>query len=128
MRFGPPSERWRPRFFSQGQWKNKFNKDNVYLSDFHVSDSRTCSVDMMYQETKFRYRHFHDDQVQLLEMPYRGDDITMVIILPSRDVPLSQVILTALPTLVVHLPGCSLKKNVQMWTCGCVFSMCVCVC
>lgn len=50
---------------------------------------------MMYQETKFQYKHFPDDKVQLLEMPYRGDDITMVIILPSTGNPLSQVILTA---------------------------------
>lgn len=76
---------------SQGQWKNKFDKDNVYVSDFHVSQSRTCTVNMMYQETRFRYRYFPDDHVQLLEMPYRGDDITMVIILPSRDTTLSKV-------------------------------------
>ncbi|KAK9518816.1 hypothetical protein VZT92_021590 [Zoarces viviparus] len=77
--------------YFKGQWKNKFNKDNAYVSDFHVSGSRTCSVNMMYQETRFRYRYYPDDQVQLLEMPYRGDDITMVIILPSKDTTLSKV-------------------------------------
>jgi len=51
---------------------------------------------MMYQEARFRYRYFPDDQVQLLEMPYRGDDITMVIILPNRGTPLRQV--SGLPT------------------------------
>ncbi|KAM6938774.1 antithrombin-III [Lycodopsis pacificus] len=77
--------------YFKGQWKNKFNKYNAYVSDFHVSGSRTCSVNMMYQETRFRYRYYPDDQVQLLEMPYRGDDITMVIILPSKDTTLSKV-------------------------------------
>ncbi|XP_068581409.1 antithrombin-III [Cebidichthys violaceus] len=77
--------------YFKGQWKNKFNKNNAYVSDFHVSGSRTCSVNMMYQETRFRYRYYPDDQVQLLEMPYRGDDITMVIILPSKDTTLSKV-------------------------------------
>ncbi|XP_068605874.1 antithrombin-III-like [Brachionichthys hirsutus] len=75
----------------QGQWKNKFDKANVYAADFHVSQSATCPVSMMYQETRFRYGHFPDDGVQVLEMPYRGDDITMVIVLPSRGTPLSQV-------------------------------------
>lgn len=46
---------------------------------------------MMYQQTRFRYHFFPNDQVQLLEMPYRGDDITMVIILPSKGTSLSQV-------------------------------------
>lgn len=46
---------------------------------------------MMYQEARFRYRYVPEDQVQLLEMPYRGDDITMVIILPSKGTALRQV-------------------------------------
>ncbi|XP_023279924.1 antithrombin-III [Seriola lalandi dorsalis] len=77
--------------YFKGQWKNKFDKDNVFVSDFHVSESRSCPVNMMYQETKFRYRSFPEDQVQILEMPYSGDDITMVLILPRRGTPLSQV-------------------------------------
>ncbi|XP_017293074.1 antithrombin-III [Kryptolebias marmoratus] len=77
--------------FFKGQWKNKFPKEYVSPSDFYVSTDRTCQVPMMYQETQFRYKHFPDDKVQLLEMPYTGDDITMVIILPSRGNPLSEV-------------------------------------
>ncbi|CAK6983044.1 antithrombin-III [Scomber scombrus] len=77
--------------YFKGQWKNKFDKDNNFADDFHVSETRSCSVNMMYQEAKFRYRYFPDDQVQLLEMPYRGDDITMVMVLPSRDSTLAQV-------------------------------------
>lgn len=76
---------------SQGHWKNKFDKDSVYVSEFHSSQTRSCSVNMMYQEARFRYKHFPEDQVQLLEMPYRGDDITMVIVLPSQGTALSQV-------------------------------------
>lgn len=56
-----------------------------------MAAGRTCSVSMMYQETRFRYRFLPEDGVQLLEMPYRGDDITMVIVLPSQGTPLSQV-------------------------------------
>uniref|UniRef100_A0A672IQE6 Antithrombin-III-like n=1 Tax=Salarias fasciatus TaxID=181472 RepID=A0A672IQE6_SALFA len=78
--------------YFKGQWKNKFDKDNGVVADFHVSPSRSCAVPMMYQEARFRYRHFPDDQVQLLEMPYSGDDITMVMILPSKDTPLSKML------------------------------------
>lgn len=46
---------------------------------------------MMYQMARFRYRHDPEDQVQLLEMPYRGHDITMVIVLPSKGTALRQV-------------------------------------
>ncbi|KAM9762208.1 antithrombin-III [Menidia menidia] len=77
--------------YFKGQWRNKFDKDLVFSSDFFVSESRTCTVDMMYQETKFRYKYFPDDNVQLLEMLYKGEDITMVIVLPSQGTPLSVV-------------------------------------
>ncbi|XP_059196709.1 antithrombin-III [Centropristis striata] len=77
--------------YFKGQWKNKFNQENVYASDFDVSSTRRCSVNMMYQENKFKYGYFPDDHVQLLEMPYLGDDITMVIILPSKDTTLRKV-------------------------------------
>ncbi|XP_026198847.1 antithrombin-III [Anabas testudineus] len=77
--------------YFKGQWRNKFDKDNVYTSDFHVSSSHSCSVKMMYQETRFRYGNFPEDHVQVLEMPYRGDDITMVLILPSTHSSLREV-------------------------------------
>nr|XP_043900626.1 antithrombin-III [Solea senegalensis]XP_043900627.1 antithrombin-III [Solea senegalensis] len=77
--------------YFKGQWQNKFDKSDVYKTDFHVSASRSCSVDMMFQEKGFRYSFFPEDHVQVLEMPYRGDDITMVLILPTKDTALSQV-------------------------------------
>ncbi|KAL1023186.1 hypothetical protein UPYG_G00037440 [Umbra pygmaea] len=77
--------------YFKGQWKNKFDKKDIFKADFHVSKSKTCPVSMMYQETKFRYGRFTEDKVQLLELPYLGDDITMVLILPLKDTPLSEV-------------------------------------
>ncbi|XP_047231086.1 antithrombin-III [Girardinichthys multiradiatus] len=77
--------------FFKGQWKNKFPKENVIASDFYVDESPICQVNMMFQEIKFNYKDLPDEKVQLLEMPYRGDEITMVIILPNRGHPLSQV-------------------------------------
>ncbi|KAM6951128.1 antithrombin-III [Aplochiton taeniatus] len=77
--------------YFKGQWKRKFEKENVFKSDFLVSKSKTCQVSMMFQETTFRYGKFMEDKVQLLELPFQGDDITMVLILPFDDTPLSQV-------------------------------------
>uniref|UniRef100_A0A4W5P1X7 Antithrombin-III n=1 Tax=Hucho hucho TaxID=62062 RepID=A0A4W5P1X7_9TELE len=77
--------------YFKGQWKSKFDKKNVFKADFYVSKSKTCPVSMMYQETKFHYGRFTEDKVQVLELPYGGDDITMVLILPLKDTPLSEV-------------------------------------
>ncbi|XP_063057018.1 antithrombin-III [Engraulis encrasicolus] len=77
--------------YFKGQWKNKFDKDNVMNDDFIVSDAKTCTVPMMYQETKFKYGRFNEDKVKVLEMPYRGEDITMVLILPDKGTSLAEL-------------------------------------
>ncbi|MGH0130553.1 UNVERIFIED_CONTAM: hypothetical protein FKN15_062518 [Acipenser sinensis] len=45
----------------------------------------------MYQETKFRYGLFREDKVKVLELSYKGDDITMVLIRPNDGVNLAEV-------------------------------------
>lgn len=45
---------------------------------------------MMYQEGKFRYRRVAEG-TQVLELPFKGDDITMVLILPKPEKPLAKV-------------------------------------
>lgn len=77
--------------YFKGQWKSMFEKENVFKDDFFLTDSISCTVSMMYQETKFRYGRFHDDKVQVVELPYRGEDITMVLILPYQGTSLSEV-------------------------------------
>ncbi|KAJ8395475.1 hypothetical protein AAFF_G00032090 [Aldrovandia affinis] len=77
--------------YFKGQWRSKFDKEDVFKDDFFLADSQTCSVSMMYQETKFHYGRFDDDKVQVLELPYKGEDITMVLILPFKGTPLSEI-------------------------------------
>lgn len=45
----------------------------------------------MYQESKFRHASISQDKVQVLELPYKGDDITMVLVLPSAGTSLVEV-------------------------------------
>lgn len=45
----------------------------------------------MYQESRFRHAFIQEDKVQVLELPYKGDDITMVLVLPKAGTPLVEV-------------------------------------
>lgn len=75
----------------QGQWKHKFNRQNSIESKFHVSKTHSCLVQMMYQENTYHYGNFPEDKVQVLEMFYNGEGISMVIILPNKDEKLAEV-------------------------------------
>lgn len=77
--------------FSQGRWKNLFDPENVYQSDFLLSDQRRCSVTTMFQETRLRYASYPHHQVQVLELPYQGDQLSLVLVLPGPSTSLAQV-------------------------------------
>ncbi|NXW47906.1 ANT3 protein, partial [Nyctiprogne leucopyga] len=51
----------------------------------------TCKVPIMYQESKFHHAFIRENKVQVLELPYKGDDITMVLVLPNAGTPLMEV-------------------------------------
>ncbi|XP_057182133.1 antithrombin-III [Triplophysa rosa] len=78
--------------YFKGQWKHKFDKQDVMNLDFHVSETHSCPVPMMYQERKFQYAYIPDDKVKILELPYNGRDITMILILPNEGTALSEVV------------------------------------
>lgn len=56
-----------------------------------MSKTHSCPVHMMYKETKFRYRTFPEDNMKVLELPYNGGGISMVLALPNKDTKLSEV-------------------------------------
>ncbi|XP_004626850.1 antithrombin-III [Octodon degus] len=76
--------------YFKGLWKSKFSPDNTREELFHKASEETCSASMMYQEGKFRYRRVAEG-TQVLELPFKGDDITMVLILPSPEKSLAKV-------------------------------------
>ncbi|XP_072275824.1 antithrombin-III isoform X2 [Pyxicephalus adspersus] len=78
--------------YFKGLWKLKFDSRNTFMEQFQVPEmTEACEVPMMYQEDKFRHGFYAKDSVQVLEMPYKGDDITMVLVLPSENTPLKTV-------------------------------------
>lgn len=76
---------------SQGRWKNPFDPDNIYQSDFQLSERRHCSVATMFQESRLRYASYPRDQVQVLELPYQGDQLSLLLVLPAPGASLAQL-------------------------------------
>ncbi|XP_006017776.1 antithrombin-III isoform X1 [Alligator sinensis] len=71
--------------YFKGHWKSEFPVHNTKLETFYKVGGETCQVPMMYQEAKFHYAVVQNNRVHILELPYKGDNITMVLILPDRD-------------------------------------------
>jgi serpin B len=68
--------------YFDGQWKYQFDPEETRDAAFHISPGEHVQTPVMYQQASFRYGSF--DQFQMLEMPYSGDDLSMVIMLPNQ--------------------------------------------
>ncbi len=68
--------------YFKGDWASQFKKATTRDMDFHVSAGKKVKTPMMYQSAKFGYTETPD--MQALKMPYKGDDLSMVVLLPKK--------------------------------------------
>ncbi|KAH6937596.1 hypothetical protein HPB50_001885 [Hyalomma asiaticum] len=65
-------------------WQFPFRSVNTTLQDFRVDYKTKLRVNMMYIEHSFKLGHSEDLDARALEIPYRGQKASMVIILPDE--------------------------------------------
>jgi serpin B len=65
-----------------GDWAQPFNASNTRPQPFHLPGGATRQVPMMHGKRYGRYAEA--DGVQLLELPYKGERLSMVAILPKE--------------------------------------------
>jgi serpin B len=68
--------------YFKGEWTNQFEEELTQENAFYITPETIVDVQMMNQEE--RYKYFEDDELQVLEIPYKGDDLSMVILLPAK--------------------------------------------
>ncbi|MBW3013092.1 serpin family protein [Candidatus Woesearchaeota archaeon] len=72
--------------YFKGTWVKQFDKKDTMDEDFYVNPETTVKVPMMRQtgeEAKFNYAETED--LQMLELPYDGEELSMLILLPKED-------------------------------------------
>ena len=67
--------------YFKGKWEIQFKPEATRPMPFYISAKEKVDVPMMHQVAKFNYAE--NDQVQILEMPYTGGDLSMVVLLPK---------------------------------------------
>ncbi|MBN1135598.1 MAG: SRPBCC domain-containing protein [Anaerolineae bacterium] len=68
--------------YFKGNWASQFEKELTEAAPFMVTATETVQAPMMTQEHTFRYGESSD--VQVLELPYVGGDLAMIILLPRK--------------------------------------------
>jgi serine protease inhibitor len=67
--------------YFKGDWQTQFDKAQTKDEDFHLSPTQTKKVPLMHREGGFNY--FNGGTFQMLEIPYQGNELSMVIFLPN---------------------------------------------
>ena len=68
--------------YFKGQWLTEFDKKATKDAPFTLADGTKKDLPLMALESNFRYTE--TDELQVVELPYKGNAITMVVLLPKK--------------------------------------------
>jgi len=72
--------------YFKGTWIKQFEKSQTKDEDFRISPADTIKVPMMRRTDKnAKFNYTEDDNLQILEMPYEGNKLSMMVLLPKND-------------------------------------------
>ncbi|XP_066043022.1 serpin B6-like [Chamaea fasciata] len=69
--------------YFKGNWEEQFDKKNTRERPFHINKNETRPVQMMFKEANFNMTYIGDLQTKILELPYVGNELSMIILLPD---------------------------------------------
>jgi serpin B len=67
--------------YFKGSWLTPFDKEQTKVEDFHLSPAQTIKTPLMHREGEFKY--FNGGTFQALEIPYKGSELSMIVLLPN---------------------------------------------
>ena len=68
--------------YFKAAWVKPFEKEQTHDGTFHTGPEATVTVPFMHREEPLAYAE--DENVQVVELPYRGHETSMVIVLPRK--------------------------------------------
>ncbi len=79
--------------YFKGIWEIQFDEANTTDREFTLTTGETKEVETMCMvDTMDTFNYTETDQYQALQLPYEGDDLSMIIMLPKDDVSLATMI------------------------------------
>lgn len=68
--------------YFKGDWKTPFNKKATTTETFYADGGKTVKTKLMFKNAKYPYKE--ELGLQVLELPYSGDNLSMVVLLPNK--------------------------------------------
>lgn len=69
--------------YLKADWQEQFEKDFTRDATFRLNKRETQTVKMMWHSSKFKLRQIKEVSCQVIELPYKRKELSMLIFLPS---------------------------------------------
>uniref|UniRef100_A0A8C6WJG6 Serpin domain-containing protein n=1 Tax=Neogobius melanostomus TaxID=47308 RepID=A0A8C6WJG6_9GOBI len=69
--------------YFKGKWEAQFQKEVTVEAEFRLNKNDKKTVKMMQRKTKLHLSFVKEANCQILELPYKGKDLSMIILLPN---------------------------------------------
>jgi len=71
--------------YFKGTWEWEFDKSDTRDKNFYITPENVVKTPMMYMDSdKATFNYADLEKLQILELPYKGDKISMLILLPKQ--------------------------------------------
>ena len=82
--------------YFKGTWIWKFDKSDTREQDFKITPTNVVKTPMMYMDNdKAQFNYADVGDLQILELPYKGEEISMLVLLPTENLDAIEPSLTA---------------------------------
>jgi serpin B len=112
--------------YFKGDWETQFDKAQTKNEDFHLSPAQTTPAPLMHREGRFSY--FDGGTFQILEIPYKSKELSMIVFLPKDAAGLSALEesltgsnlqewlgkLASVPKVIVTMPKFKMTQQFQL--------------
>ncbi len=75
--------------YFKGDWKDCFKESSTKEQPFFISKKDSVMVPLMHKEAKYTY--YSDSLCKVLKMPYKGNELSMIFLLPLKKHGLSEL-------------------------------------
>ncbi|XP_067418686.1 leukocyte elastase inhibitor-like isoform X1 [Emydura macquarii macquarii] len=69
--------------YFKGNWAEKFKEADTTGKPFRLNKNETKTVQMMYQKEKLPFGYISEQKCRVLELPYDGKELSMILLLPD---------------------------------------------
>ncbi|XP_020792383.2 serpin B6-like isoform X2 [Boleophthalmus pectinirostris] len=69
--------------YFKGNWNKQFNESSTHDGQFRINKNETKPVKMMHQKSKFPLTFISEINCQIIDLPYKGKELSMLIFLPG---------------------------------------------